>query len=302
MSTDKIHPVGQGKDWNESFYFNLYDRTNDLFMFIRVGLLPNADERSAFCFIMMPDGSTVWAWESDPLREGGTAVRGLRLERVEADKRWKLMYDGHMDNMAEEGIQKIPVSFSMEFETLNQVFDYRDSLGPDPASLFGGTVTDHVEQFGRARGSLMVDGRQYDISGLGERAHTWGRRGHETPGMMIWLSAQFSKDLALNLTKLIGPEERSAGFFHANGRNVALVKAEVRTVLDPDGSPSSIAVSATDVDGGKHRFTGEVLRVVMLPLPSRDGKRVAAIHEALMEFTFNSQKGYGMIEYLVHRN
>jgi hypothetical protein len=40
----------------------------------------------------------------------------------------------------------------------------------------------------------------------------------------------------------------------------------------------------------------------MLPFPSRDGKKLTVMHEALVEYTFNGQKGYGMAEYLVRKS
>lgn len=302
MSTDLKHPAGKEKEWNESFYFNIYDPECDICLFMRIGLKPNMDERSAFCFIMMPDGSVVWIKELGPFEGGGTAVKGLLLERVEADKRWRLTYNGHMDNMAEEGIQSIPVSFALDFETLNQPFDFRESVQGERESVFEQVASDHVEQFGTAKGSLMVAERQFDINGMGERAHTWGVRDRYIPRMWIWLSAHFGLDLAFSVTKLFCEKEAVAGYFHIYGRNVAVVSADIRTVLDPDGTPRSTAISTTDINGGKHRATGEVLRVVTLPFPSRDGKKLTVIHEALVEFTFNGQKGYGMAEYLVHKN
>jgi hypothetical protein len=302
MGTDMIHPAGRGREWNESFFFNLYDRSNDLLMFIRVGLMPNMDERSAFCFIMMPDGSVVWMKELGRFAEGGTAMKGLRLERVEADQRWRLTYSGHMDNMAEEGIQSIPVSFALDFETLNQPFNFQDSVHGERESVFEQVASDHVEQFGTAKGSLSMAERQYDINGMGERAHTWGVRDLNLPRMWIWLSAQFGPDLAFSVTKLFSEKEAAAGYFHLYGRNVAVVSADIHTLLDDDGTPRSMAISTTDINGGKHKATGEVLRVVMLPFPSRDGRKLTVMHEALVEFTFNGQKGYGMAEYLVRKN
>ena len=37
--------MGTDKEWNESFYFNLYDKENDICVFMRIGLKPNKDER-----------------------------------------------------------------------------------------------------------------------------------------------------------------------------------------------------------------------------------------------------------------
>ncbi|MBI0584341.1 MAG: hypothetical protein ISF22_08970 [Methanomassiliicoccus sp.] len=299
VTGEAAQPMDEGQ--NESFYFNFYDRGNDLFMFVRIGLMPNMNERSAFCFIMMPDGATVWMREMRPFGVGRAGVGGLRMETVDADRRWKLAFDGHMDNMAEEGLQTIPVSFSLNFEALNEMFDYEACADADNAEIFRQVAQDHVEQFGKASGSLMVGEQQYDISGLGERAHTQGIRDPDRSKLWIWLSAQFSRSLAFNLTKLFTDKEAIAGYLHMNGRNVALVKADVRTVLDPDGTPGSLAISSTDADGGRHRMTAEVLRVVTVPFPSRDGKRLTVVHEALVEFDLNGQKGYGMAEYLVRK-
>ncbi|MFA5313124.1 MAG: hypothetical protein WC375_07415, partial [Methanomassiliicoccales archaeon] len=57
MEYDIIHEAGEQKDWNESFYFNFYDRGNDLTGFMRIGLVPNKKEKTVFCFLMLPDGS-----------------------------------------------------------------------------------------------------------------------------------------------------------------------------------------------------------------------------------------------------
>jgi hypothetical protein len=303
MNTDFIHQAGTEKEWNESFYFNVYDRENDICVFMRIGLKPNMDERSAFCFMMMPDGSVVGIKDQEALGNGTLDAKGLHFEILEPERRWKMTFNGHMAKMSDKGPLPLPVSFALEFEARNDVFDYRDCVDAEGEQTSKRMASEHLEQFGKGTGSLMVGEEQFDISGLGERDHSWGARDWNAPKMWIWLTAQFTERIALNVTKLFVEQgEVSAGYFHINGKNLPLVKADVRTVLDPDGTPRSMAMSLVDKFGGKHKVTAEVIRLVAMPLPSRDGSSVSVMHETLAEYTFNGQKGYGIAEYLVRRS
>lgn len=302
MSTDVIHQAGTDREWNESFYFNVYDEENDICVFMRIGLKPNANERSAFCFMMMPDGSVVGIKDQEPLGSGTLDAKGLHFEVVEPERRWKMAFNGHMARMTDKGPCPVPVSFVLAFEARNEVFDYRKCVDGEGERISQQVASEHLEQFGRVTGSLMVGEEQFDISGLGERDHSWGVRDWNAPKMWIWLTAQFSDRVALNVTKLFTEQgEVSAGYFHLNGRNLPLVKADVRTVLDPDGTPRSLAMSLVDKEGCKHKVTAEVMRLVAMPFPSRDGSSVSVMHETLAEYDFNGQKGYGIAEYLVRK-
>ena len=302
-NSDTMHRPGADKEWNESYYFNLYDQGHDLCMFMRIGLKPNMDERSMFCFIMMPDGSVIGKKEMEVLGDGSLNVRSLRFHMLEPEKRWKLEFNGAMARMEAKGPVPVKINFSLEFESLNKMYDYRDSVDKEGEAMSRNVASEHLEQFGMAKGTLTVGDEHFDIQGLGERDHSWGVRDWNAPKMWIWLTAQFSRTLALNVTKLfVEGGEVSAGFFHMNGRNIPLVKADIRTVIDPDGTPRSLAMNLVDKDGGKHKVTAEVMREVMMPFPGRDGKSMSVMHETLAEYSFNGQKGYGIAEYLVRKN
>jgi hypothetical protein len=302
MDSDVLHPAGPDKEWNESLYFNLYDQANDLCMFMRIGLKPNIDERSAFCFIMMPDGSLVGLKDQDTLGSGDLDVRSLRFEKLEAERLWKLSFNGAMGRMTGEKPCPVPVSFSLEFESLNPMFNYRECVDERSERISRKVASEHLEQFGRASGKLTVDGSVFDVSGLGERDHSWGVRDWNAPKMWIWLTAEFSESLAFNVTKLYVEEgEVAAGFVHLNGRNLPVVKADIETTLDGDGTPVSQKICLQDKHGGKHHASAEVLREALMPFPSRDGKSMSVMHEALAEYKFRGRKGYGIAEYLVRK-
>jgi hypothetical protein len=303
MSTDVLHSRGESLEWSESFYFNLYDRENDICMFMRIGLKPNADERSAFCFIMMPDGSALGMKGATTMGKGDLEALGLTFRKIEDERKWSLCLDGHLSTMTAEGPRAVRASFDLVFETLNEVFDYRECVDLKGERLSRSVASEHLEQFGRVTGTVKVGDRTFTIDGLGERDHSWGVRDWNAPKMWIWLTAQFSPQVALNVTKLfVEGGEVTAGFIHLNGRSIPLVKAEVRTELDPNGSPRSLDMVLEDRQGISYRVTAEVLRGVQLPFPGRDGKSVSVMHETLAEYEFDGQKGYGIAEYLVRRD
>ena len=303
MDSDVMHPAGKDKEWNESFYFNFYDQANDLCAFMRIGLKPNLDERSMFCFLMMPDGSVVGRKEQDIFGDGSLEVGSLRFHKVEAEKLWRMEFDGAMARMEEKGPVPVHVKFSLRFESLNDMFDYRECVDQEGEALSKDVASEHLEQFGKATGTIKVGDESLEILGFGERDHSWGVRDWNAPKMWIWITAQFSRSLAFNVTKLFVEEgEVVAGFFHMNGKSIPLVKADIRTTLDPDGTPRSLAMCLVDKEGGKHKVTAEILREVLMPFPGRDGKTMSVMHETLAEYTFNCQTGYGIAEYLVRKN
>jgi hypothetical protein len=222
---------------------------------------------------------------------------------MQAEKLWKLTFNGHLAKLSGEKPQPVPVSFTLEFESLNPMFDYRECVDQEGERISQKVASEHLEQFGKATGSLTVNGESFQISGLGERDHSWGVRDWNAPKLWIWLTAEFSDTLALNVTKLFVEEgEVSAGFVYLNGKNLPVVKADVKTTLDADGTPKSLTIDLLDKHGGKHHATAEVMRDALMPFPSRDGKSVSVMHETLAEYKFRGRKGYGIAEYLVRKS
>jgi len=302
MSVDLLHPAGPGREWGESLYFNVYDQDNDICAFMRVGLKPNMNERSAFCFFLMPDGSLVGMSGNEPCGPISLYAMGLSIRTVEPEKRWLLKFNGHMGRLTEGDPVPTPVSFELDFEARNQAtgfIEHADGKGDGPAQK---AVLEHLGQFGKVSGSLMVGTEQFDISGRGGRNHTWGTLDWSRYKMWFRLTGQYSDNVAFSVTKKFTEQrEASGGYFHMYGKDLPVVKANVRTVLDPDGTPCSMAMSLVDEAKGKHKITAEVLRMVAIPFPSRDGRTMSVLHEALAEFDLNGQKGYGIAEYLVRK-
>ena len=300
MDSDTLHEFGHDPEWNESFYFNFYDKTRDICAFMRLGLKPNMNEKTAFVFLMMP-GNSILAWKDrESLRDTELAVKDLRFQKVHTEKKWHLEFSGTMEKHKENATSSEQVSFGVDYESLNEVFDYRDCIGGTGEKISERIAVQHLEQFGRARGTLRVGVDQYALDGLGERDHSWGVRDWNAPKMWMWLTCQFSKESALNVTKLVMDEgEVDAGFIHMAGKNVPLTKVEIETSWDTRREPKSLEMKLEDKKGTAYNVRAYVMRKAIVPFASRDGKNLSLMHENLARYEMDSNIGYGIAEYLI---
>jgi hypothetical protein len=297
--SDAIHRFGNHIDWNESFYFNFYDIKNDICGFMRIGLRPNHNEKTMFCYFLMPDGSIVGSRDSEPLKDLELSVRGLRYKMTIPEKRWTLGLSSMMSKTSGPSIGRHKVSFALEFESINKMFDYRECASGSKENILGMAVAEHVEQFGRVKGSLVVGDKEYNIEGLGERDHSWGVRDWVAPTMWIWLSCECSDKYAFNLTKLIVEEGVvDAGFIHKNDMNIPIVRSNIETTYDPDGDPLQLRMTLFDKDGRAYGVSAEVMRNAKIPFTGGDGTVTSIMHEGLARYTIDRKIGYGIVEFL----
>lgn len=301
--TDVTHSFNAEQDWNESFYFSFYDRNADINAFMRIGLKPNRSEKSRFCFFMLPDGTLAGIKDAAPYDGPSLEVKGLKFEKLTAEKLWRLSYVGKLIKFAGKSMTPVDISFEAEFESLNPMFDYRECVSGIKEQISQRVASEHLEQFGRAKGTLTVEGKEYAIDGLGERDHSWGVRDWNAPKMWIWLTCQFDEKCALNVTKLTVDEGVvDAGFVHVDSKNRPLMAADIDTVYEPDGSPKSFTMKLTDKDGKVYRVNATIVKKAALPFPSPDGKIMSVMHETLAKYEMDGKEGYGIAEYLIKVN
>jgi len=300
--TDVVHEFGDHPDWNESFYFNFYDRTKDICGFMRIGLKPNRDEKSMFFFLMMPDGSHIGTRIPEQFKDSEFEANGLRYEKVIPERKWRIEYDGDMARLGSGAEEKVRVSMLLDFDSLHPIFNYRECVAGGDIALSKMAASEHTEQYGRLTGRLRVDGKEYMIDALGERDHSWGVRDWIAPTMWIWLTAQFSEDIAMNLTELFVEEGVvDAGYLCMDGQNLPIVKADIETDYDTDGSPKALRMVLHDKRGGTHAMRAKVIKTVELPFTGHGGYGSAVMYETLARYEFGDRVGYGIAEYLVRQ-
>ncbi|MCK4247568.1 MAG: hypothetical protein KAX04_03420 [Methanomicrobia archaeon] len=298
MNTDILHTPSTHREWNESFYFNCYDKKNDICAFMRIGLKPNKNEKSMFCFFMMPDGSLRGTKDQESYENNELRVKNLQFDLLVPEKKWHLTFSGMMKTPIKEHKSEF-VSFSLDFESINKIFDYRECVSKTKEKISQRVVSEHLEQFGRVNGTLTIGKKEYHLNGLGERDHSWGVRDWNAPKMWIWLTCQVSESCAFNVTKLVMDEgEVDAGFIHINGKNIPLARVVIDTEYEKDTSPKSFTVALKDKNGDLYNIEAQILKKALLPFTGENGT-LSVMHETLAEYVFDGKIGYGIAEYLV---
>lgn len=304
VETDIIHEHGEQKNWNESFYFSFYDRGNDICGFMRLGLKPNKNEKMLFCFFMMPDGSMVGTKDNVEFDGNQLSAKGLTFTMVENEKVWNLTFDGEMPvhKKGEDSVSK--VKFDLRFEGLNPMFDYRQCVTGDKEALAAAVASEHLEQMGKVLGQLSIDDKDFYIKGLGERDHSWGERDWTAPRAWVWLTCQFNDGYGFNITKLyMDKGDIDAGFLYLDGENLPIVKVDMVTEYDADGSPNTLFMAMYDKDGVVYGVKGEVKKKAIMEFKGEDN-RGSIMFENLARFRIDDdtdEVGFGIAEYLFRK-
>jgi hypothetical protein len=239
--------------------------------------------------------------DSVAMEDSELEAKGLKLVKVEEEKKWHLEFSGELPKMHKDAEME-PVSFALDFTAMNNVYDYRESVSGDKEKMAQAVASEHTEQYGKVLGKLNVGTRVYDINGLGERDHSWGVRDWNAPRMWVWITCQFDEGYAFNLTKLFMDKgEVDAGFIHIDGKNVPIMRADIVTEYNRDNSPNTVYMALHDKDGDVHGVKAVVKHKATMPFASRDGKVVSHMHECLAKFTLDDDVGFGIVEYLIRR-
>jgi hypothetical protein len=300
-STDIIHEFGTHEEWNESFYFNFYDRGQDICGFMRIGLKPNKKEKSVFCFLMMPDGNVFGLKDQAVMENNDLEAVGLKFSKLVDDKKWRLEFNGELPKLAKDA-EKEKATFDLTFDALNDVYDYRESVSGEKEKIASLVASEHLEQFGKISGKLALGDKIYDVKAMGERDHSWGVRDWNAPRMWVWITAQFDEGFAFNLTKLFMDRgEVDAGFIYLDGKNVPIARADIVTEYNRDGSPNTVYMALHDKDGDVHGAKAVIKHKVAMPFASKDDKVLSLMHECLAKFTVDDDVGYGIVEYLIRK-
>lgn len=302
MEYDVLHEVGEQKDWNESFYFNFYDRGNDLCGFMRIGLVPNKKEKSVFCFLMMPDGTLVGTKDSEEMADNELKAKGLSFEKLEADKVWALSYEGELAMMDKGEMKPVQAKFALKFENITEPFDYRKCVTAEKEKLAQAVASEHIEQVGYVTGTVHVGDKEYTVKAMGERDHSWGSRDWTAPHFWLWVTCQFNEGFSFNITKVVMDKgEIDAGFLFQDGQMIPLNKVDIAIEHHADGSPSELYMAMYDNDNNVYGCKGVTKKKAMLKFEGEDKKHHAVMWETLTKFKIDDDTGFGIAEYLFRK-
>ena len=325
---DLMHSNTGESNYNDSAYYNFYDRKGRIGGFMRVGNRPNEGYAEMTVCLYLPDGTVGFLFQRPEIKDNSAHnAAGAKFEIIKAFEYHRISYSGNLCilknplDMADPAVAfKNNPYASVHFE-----FDYRATspgwggelrekndqgwVSPkstgDPEQQF---AKGHFEQLGHAAGALSLSAKgggtsEFKIDGLGLRDHSWGPRYWQAPKYYRWLTMNFDEDLGGMATVTVNRDDsvRPGGFIACKGKpNLNIVKVDINTEFaGAQNLHHRIKLTCRTEDDAKPiEITGKVIG--MIPLRNRRAGMVTRIAEGMTEWNWDGKIGYGLSEYLDH--
>lgn len=300
---DYTHPLGPEPNFNESVYFNFFDRAQNRGGFLRIGNRANEGQAEMTVIVYNADGSALFNYKRPAIRSNdGWNAGGLEVTVLVPGEKLRTRYEGSVVYLADPRGMADPGKAFKENPHKRLVIDLvHEGVGP----IYGhvGKPDDkndfaraHYEQHMKVSGTIAVEGEpRIDIRGHGLRDHSWGPRYWQSTPSYRWITGNFGDDLGMVIS-IVG--ERVGGVFHKGQELHRITAVDLET--DYEGGTNYHAVLRANVtlaDGAKHRVEGRVRGFI--PLRNRRAGQNTHIGEGMTEYTLDGERvGYGLSEYL----
>jgi hypothetical protein len=320
---DLMHPNTGEANFNESAYYNFFDRGQRLGGFVRLGNRPNEGAAEMTVCLYQPDATVGFMFQRPEIKNNDAHdAGGLQFRVVKPFEHHGVTYVGKVCvlNYTLEMAEPSRAFNSIPFARVRLELDYRAT-----APAWGGELRErqgdqwvsprndsdpgvqfakgHFEQLGHAAGSIKIDDREYKFDGLGLRDHSWGPRYWQAPKYYRWLTMNFDEGLGGMATVTVNRDgsEHPGGFIARKGQPTVTVR-KVEIVTEFTGQQKlHDKIKATILADGSDEpviITGKVIS--MIPLRNRRAGMVTRIAEGLTEWRWGEKVGYGLAEYLDH--
>jgi hypothetical protein len=323
---DLMHANTGESNFNESAYYNFYDRSQRLGGFIRLGNRANEGYAEMTACLYLPDGTVGFMFQRPEIKDNRAHDAGGAKFEVRAPfERHHVSYHGKLC-MLKNPLEMADPARAFKSNPYSRAaleIDYtaaspgwggemREKIGDQWVSPKSGDTEaqfarGHLEQLGRATGKLVLTSegieREFTIDALGLRDHSWGPRYWQAPKFYRWLTMNFDENLGAMATITVNRDgsERPGGFIARRGRPfLNIVKVDIQTeFVGEQQLHDKIKVACQSAEGGEPIvITGKVLS--MIPLRNRRAGIVTRIAEGMTEWNWDGRIGYGLSEYLDH--
>ena len=304
------HPLGPEKNFNESTYYNFFDRARGYGGFLRIGNRANEGYAEITLCLYLPGGEVMFNYKRPEIADNDSFdAGGMRFEVVEPLVRHRTLYEGSAVFLEEPGQMAEPGQAFRENPHKRVSLDLvHEAVGP----LFGSTgahretvdlerefARAHYEQHMRVSGTLVIDGETTEIDGLGLRDHSWGPRYWQALKYYRWLNCTFGPDFGLMVSEVCpaeGPRVPSGVVFR--GESLERINAvDIETEYLPDSLHHRRMTASLGLESGERlRLEGEVKGFI--PLRNRRAGMVTHIGEGMTEYRCEGRVGVGISEYL----
>ncbi len=304
------HPLGPEKNFNESTYYNFFDRSGGYGGFLRIGNRPNEGYPEVTLCLYLPGGEVMFNYKR-PEIAGNDAFEagGMKFEVMEPLVRHRTLDEGSAVFLQEpEQMMEPGQAFRDNPHRRVRLELVHEAIGPAYGTTGAGhEVVDperefaraHYEQHMRARGTLVIDGESTQIEGLGLRDHSWGPRYWQALKSYRWLTCAFGPDFGIMVSEVCPGEGAriQTGVVVRDGKLERISAVEIDTEFEP-GTPNHKGMTAKLglENGEKLVLEGSVKGFI--PLRNRRAGMVTHIGEGMTEYRCAGHVGTGISEYL----
>lgn len=182
------------------------------------------------------------------------------------------------------------VGLEASFEAFMPAYAY--GFHPDGCPTWA--ATDRLEQSGRIRGVLRVDGRSLEFDVTGARDHSWGTRNWDTPQHWKWLHAQAGTDTAVHFWQIQARGRTELrGYVYRDGKMAEIDSVDVDFGNDAHYRHTSVDATVHDTAGRTTRVVGAYYgHFPLIPSPS------CTLYEGAMTCTIDGKAGMGWSEFM----
>ena len=310
LKDDYTHELGPESNFNESMYFNFFDRQRKSGGFVRLGNRANEGYAEMTMTLYLPDGSVLFQFKR-PSIENNDAMDagGMKFDVIEPMQKLRTTYEGHAVHLTEPEQMSDPrtafknnphrdVKVDLVHEAGGPVYGSsgRNHKVVDPEKEFAKA---HYEQHMVVRGTIAVDADTYEIDGLGLRDHSWGPRYWQAIHRYRWLTINFAPDFGMMVSTVWQDEEnRTQGGVVLRGDKLdRITSVDIDTDYADNGLfHKSLVAHLGLASGEKLDVSGQVMSFI--PLRNRRENLQTHVGEGMTEYRCGEHVGYGLSEYL----
>lgn len=265
---EDIHPAGDDKFWNESWYFDFADPGQGIGGWIRLGLVPNQQHCWINALLCGPDMPTVamldWhaPMPADHTHAAGTdmaltldVLDPLHSFRVTAQGTGEVFDDPSALLRGESG-RRVPLAMDLTWHSAGTPYQYRISTRYEIPATITGTVT--------------ADGRTYEFNAVaGQRDHSWAPRDWWSMEWM-WCALHLDDGTHLHGVDMRIPGMGPIGIGYQQSAGAPLL--EVQSVTSTEAFDASGLPTTADIGIGDVLLSVQVLGHAPVQLISDEGR------------------------------
>jgi len=308
---DYTHALGPEENFNESMYFNFFDRERSIGGFVRLGNRANERQAEMTVTVYLPDGRVLFVFKRAPIENNDAFdAGGLRFEVLEPSQRLRTTYGGSVVELREPRAMADPKAAFRDNPMRKISLDLiHDAVGP----MYGSSGSREEEgrkadqQFGKAHyeqhmhvvGSLEIAGESLAIDGYGLRDHSWGPRYWQAIQSYEWLTMNFGPDFGAMVSIIQrDPENVRRGGVIVRGDDLELItNATVEADFEENGLFHRQVRARVETQNGETlAIQGEVKSFI--PLRNRRAGLTTFIGEGMTEWRCGDRVGFGLSEFL----